>query len=540
MSITYPTFADKEIVSPEKLNNFVQAIEAKFSAGLGTAEIQWPLLAGGNLQMGTYEITGARKIFKLVNANEYTTLQQAVTAAGNGGVVFIPPDTTISTDGVTLVGSDVAIIGAGPSSVIKYTAAPSGPMIQNDSTNVTGFMFANLTLDGNSNAGSEKDGIYLKYVHDVIIHNVWFQNFSGDAVHLTNSGSAGNSPRRILISNCHFTAGSSAEKCIFADDVRDLVIRGCVFNAADEEAIYLVPASSSAFIAQVIIGDNIFYNGDTTSIYVAGSGAADSKHAYIQIHDNVIENQDGDPAIVAGTTGNPLQNSQVSNNIVADNHGGDGIECCIEKGKVQGNQLHDMAADAVDIKASKYLIVSGNHCVSATNVGVRATDYGTCVIHDNFVIDCATGIMRSATSRAYANEGAFGVPPYSAFYTEGRTVTIPANSLRVGDIVKVYTGQRASAGTGALSITFNGTEVAGTYSGSSTGNRVCYGIGCVISSSTMQWTGFGLVDDREVETKLIGVNVTLTTAMSVIAGNTGLTTADYNGLWVTLAGAEVQ
>ena len=39
MSITYPTFADKEIVSPEKLNAFVQAIEAKFTAGLGTADI---------------------------------------------------------------------------------------------------------------------------------------------------------------------------------------------------------------------------------------------------------------------------------------------------------------------------------------------------------------------------------------------------------------------------------------------------------------------------------------------------------------------
>ena len=121
--VELPTFSDKEIVTPEKLNALVDALNAKFVGGFDASDLQWPLEAEGDLAMGVYNITGARKIWNAINAANYATLQDAVTAAGTGGCVFIPPDTTVTASGVAITGDGVAIIGAGPSSVIELTSA---------------------------------------------------------------------------------------------------------------------------------------------------------------------------------------------------------------------------------------------------------------------------------------------------------------------------------------------------------------------------------------------------------------------------------
>ncbi len=543
MSIAFPTFYDKEIPPPEKFNAFVQALEAKFNAGFTSSDIQWPLVAQGNLVMGEYEITGARKIWKMVNAAEYPSLQSAVTAAGSGGVVFVPPDTTITTDGVTLVGNEVAIVGAGPSSVIKYTASPTGPMIQNDSVNVSRFFFSNLTLDGNSNASSSKHGILLKYVLDVIIHSVWFRNFSGSSIHLSNDGAAGNSCRRVIISDCHFEGGSISEKSIFSDDVRELLVTGCHFNRPYEQSVYLSAASASAFIAQCNIADNVFHNGRTTSIYVDGSGSAGAQHAYNKIADNVIEGQDADPAIIAGTSGNPLFDSSVLDNVVSGDHGGDGIECEIEKGQVADNLVFDMAVDAIDIKASKFLVVADNHCYSATNVGVRATSASSCVIHDNFVADCGTPIMPGTACRIYNNEGANGVPPASGYFeTSDKTVTLPANTLQVGDRLRIWTGIQNDnvSNSGPLRITIDGNSFDVTDSVTATGKRVGHTI-CVVKSSTeIQCISTGHIDARPAKADYFTIGgLDFTTAIDIVVSNPGFSSASYAGLFVEQASGEL-
>lgn len=542
MSISFPTFIDKEIPSPEKFNAFVQSLEAKFNAGFTSAEIQWPLVASGNLVMGTHEITGARKIFKLVNANEYSTLQAAVTAAGDGGVVFIPPDTAIPTGGVTLVGSNVAIVGAGPSSVIKYTASPTGPMIQNDSGGESGFFIANLTLDGNSEAGTEKDGLYFKDATDIIIHSVWFKDLSGDAIHLTNNGVAGNSCERVLISNCHFTAGG--EKHIFADDLLDAIVTNCIFNDADEEALYFAPASSSAYMARILIAHNIAQNGDTTSFYITGSGAAGTQAWIISIIDNIIEGQDADAAIVAGTTGNVLRGVTISGNNVDSTHGGAGITCVIEHGAIHDNLLYDMAADGISLGASKYLQVYDNNCRSANNVGVRASNAASCLIYGNVLLDCNTAMTYGATVRKWNNEGElYNSANQGVYFATGAAInstagfvtayswTIPANALNVGDLIEVEFG-----------VTKNGANNIGTYriatdSGTvlgvaSTGGDNSRHILCtrmlVTSDSTAHNWSFGNSSDQLVAHVNYGltINFDRTTDTNLVAETTNVNAAD--------------
>ncbi len=173
MAITFPTFEDTEILTAEKLNAWVQSLEDKFNSGFGGTDINWPLVAEDNLVMGTgstgYEITGGTKILKLINASAYDTLAAAVTAAGTSGCVFIPPNTTITTDGVTLPVS-CAVIGAGPSSVIKANAGATHVLNTSNGGNV---LIANLTIDGNDGTASAA-GLLMVGQDNSFVHNVQF------------------------------------------------------------------------------------------------------------------------------------------------------------------------------------------------------------------------------------------------------------------------------------------------------------------------------------------------------------------------------
>ncbi len=144
MSITFPTFIDKEIVTPEKLNDFVQALEAKFAAGLSSAEIVWPLQAGGDLQMGEWNITEGLSIWGIFNAKEYAEDWDSCLSDGRNGCIVIPPGTTVTMDGSEMTGSSLTIKGSGPTSILQLEAGASGGFaMRNDST---GFSFKTLTI----------------------------------------------------------------------------------------------------------------------------------------------------------------------------------------------------------------------------------------------------------------------------------------------------------------------------------------------------------------------------------------------------------
>lgn len=455
-TVSFPTFSKKEILTAEKLNAFVQSLENKFTAGFSAADIQWPLVAQGNLNMGTgssgYEILGGKKIFNVVNANSYSTFAAAVTAAGAGGCVFIPPDTTVTTDGATLVGSNVSVIGAGPSSVLKFTSSPTnGYMIRTDTGSADSFLIANLTLDGNINAGSNQHGIVLRRASQVSIIQVWFKDFSGDCVRVENDGTAGNKSTRIRIQGCFFSGGNG--KHIFAHDVQDLLIADNVMWTCDEQAIYCVPDGASATLERVAILNNQIDDADNSSIYVTGSGAASSLRRDVLVQGNLITGQDADGAIVVGTSGNIITNGIVRDNVVQNQAGGTLVEVDIEKGQVKDNQLYDSPSHGIDLGVSKYLDVSGNHCVSCANVGVVAVSAATCLVHDNWVIECNTPLTYGSSVRKWDNSGdKYGANENGIYFNTGASTngdtsyaaaynwTIPGNALQIGDLLEVQLG----------------------------------------------------------------------------------------------------
>ena len=67
---TLPTWVDQEVQSAGKLNLLSAALEAKFAGSIGGADLAWPLVAQGAIDMNGYELLGLKKFWNVFNADE--------------------------------------------------------------------------------------------------------------------------------------------------------------------------------------------------------------------------------------------------------------------------------------------------------------------------------------------------------------------------------------------------------------------------------------------------------------------------------------
>jgi len=564
MSITFPTFVDKEIVTPEKLNNFVQAIEAKFTAGLGTAEIQWPLIAGGNLIMGEYEITGGRKIFNVVNAAEYPTLQAALTA-GSGGLVYIPPGTTIQADGAELVGATCAIVGAGPSSVLKMADAPAAAyLLRNNSMGSgTRFMIANLTFDGNSEAGG--GGLLLRDAKSAIVHGCYFKNWTGAALLLTNGTGSADSTDNVQVTDCFFEGG--ADHHIQGVSCDNVIVKGCVSDNCDTKAIEFVAGDSSSLMRSIKIVDNIITACDEEMIRVmGGSGTPSALWTNVVVSDNQLDGTGGSTynAMTIGGSSTIIAGFTVADNVIM-NALDDGISVAANDGIVSGNIVEDCGSDAVEMANCARVKVCDNYLRSAGAYGVSTDNCDDCSIHDNDVTDAVSGGVQLASTNGtftqYHNLSQFGVPPVSAYVnmdytttgagvtTESNTITIPANTLKAGDILRVTANAFHSGSFGAGGSTLrldDGSEhtlgVGTTYYA---GDDVAIVSDVVITSATHMkviYHGLNKASGNNQDINDNSFDVDLTTAIEIFLdmAPTGTDTLTSRGIVVRVMNAEQQ
>jgi hypothetical protein len=447
--VTLPTFAAKEIVTAEKMNALVAALNSKFAGGFDSADLQWPLEAGGDLAMGTHAITGASQIMKVVNAASYASLQAAITAAGAGGCVFVPPDTTITESNVSVVNAGVTIIGAGPSSVIMLpTAATAGYLLKSAATGQEGLVIANLTLDGNETTAAAQTGLYLEYVSNVYIRNVIFKDFNGMALSLSSGGADGNACSRVWITDCQFSDGTSHH--IFGDDVADLTIRNCIFTDCAADTIHLHADATNKLMQRVRVLNNTITGSVGSAIYAAGGNATSTeKWADVDIIGNTVTMDSGAtvPAIVAGISAGMLRRTSVSDNQASAAPAG-GISVCSTNGRVSNNNAYSVTGTAINIGISNAVAVSGNDARTATVCGLDAHDSVDCTANNN-ALTGSVPLLASASLAQWDNIGVNGMLPEVGYINRtpviltevttgsGNTITVPAHTFKVGELVKI-------------------------------------------------------------------------------------------------------
>ena len=541
MSINFPTFTDKEIPSPEKFNDFVQAVEAKFTAGLGSAEIQWPLVAAGNLVMSGYQVTGGKQIMKVVNAADSTysnDFAQALVDA-SGGAVFIPPGHTARADGAELAGSNCAIIGAGPTSVLKLSGDTAGYLLRN-ATSGGKFMVANLTLDGNSETS---DGLHLRGVTYAIVQNVWFQNFG--QVLLTIEPDGTTDSQHVLISDCHFNGGT---KQLLITDGNDISGRGCYVYNSDDTAIEATNSGGTATLQRLSVVDNIIEDCDEQAVYVRGGSSSFSTLSdQVLVANNIIDTSGMDgttAALEIGTTSNRLQHVTITGNLLEDAPD-TAISVCAKYGTVSGNVARGAGAVGLDLTSSQDLLVTGNSLRDATTYGIDASDTTDCVVRGNDCEDATTAdISYDASTDHYDNGDVVAPGPPRTFYTNSSTITIPANLLHVNDHMRIVASADViDGGADTLLVNVDGqTATSMTVSGTDPG-QVYATADVVVTGATSFDSMFLCITESGVPGANTGryqqTGISLSSAVTVTMSNTGASIT-RTGLLVELSRTENQ
>lgn len=473
-AVTLPTFSRREKLLYTKLNSAMAAIQARFTAGLGGADIAWPLTAEGNLDMSSYNIVNGRQIWGYVNASSYTTFAAAVAAAGAGGVVVVPPDTTIVSDGGVDYSNLGAIIGSGPSSVLKLSASASATELLK-ATAGTYIMLSNLTLDGNSVAS--KLGVDLQGVSQCVLNNVWLKNFGGAAVKVSNSCDG------VYLNNVWFSGGAGKHLHVTHSGYLGLV--NVVSSSAAGIAIDLEAAGASSYIYAGL--NNVQVTGCASTAIKALGVAAPGTANPIEVYGTdvrVTANSGGVDAVILGTASAALHHVTWTGGSITGAAAG-GILVNASDGNIGGVTVNDPATYCVDLDVSKY--VSVHDCVlRAGTIGVDGSGCtAECRAQDNIIESCTTGIVHGPYLYASGNTGTVDAEGTTAWaYTTSITIpetdsatdritfTIPANTLKVGSILVAelwLTGPGVGYSTDGVTFKLNGQSlgsVAGTTLGS--------------------------------------------------------------------------
>lgn len=538
MSITFPTFIDKEIVPPQKLNDFVQALEAKFTAGLGSAEIAWPLISGGDLYMNDYSIIGGSEVLGMINAGapKYATDFATALIDGANGCIFIPPNTTITIDGEEFSGNSLTIIGSGPTSVLRLSASASaGFMLRNTTAGCTVRM-TNLTLDGNGETGS---GLNLRGCHDVVLDALWFTDFSDSGLVITDLSGAAS--ERVSVEMCHFSGGSGYH--VELDDCIDVDICHNTFDSASEIAVNGVAADTNADMRRIHVNDNKFSSCVKGAVNMRGAGAFNIKWSGIEVCGNTFDatSMTSTDIITLGTVGAQLQYIKCSGNTIPSGVA-NAITCSAQYGTIADNTANKAGVNGLDMLTSEDIVVHGNNFRDSVGVGIVFDDTVDCTIRDNDTGGSGTEIQQGedTTSTYYANGPlTVSAPPINGYFNLGSLVTIPANTLKVGDVLWIM-GNRGEATTGTGYIRFNGSTVANCVLDESDGIVSMQAMVVITSDTTARSIGMGLSVTKLADHGVTGASLTgldLTQPIEVtIVGPSGTA----YGLFVQLGHVEIQ
>ena len=514
----------KDFLTADIWNNLMDILEAKFAGGVGTSDITWPLVAQGDIDFSAgYEIIGLRKFWNVVNAAEYTDFAAALSAAeGLGGAaVFVPPYTTLSTAATVINSSNITIFGFGPTSVLKITAASTGPLLQTATSGLTDIAIEDIMLDG-TGAGAGCKGVIFKRVTRPRMRRVYMTAFTDDFVFFTNGGVAGQSCVDGVLDELHCSLGTAEH--IAGDDIAGLEITKFVSKSAGADAISFVPGSSTHLIQDILVSDSRILSGGGKGVRIVGSGAAGiDAHSRNRVVNTHCASMTGTP-FELGTTSLLLKDTTIigcSGPVAA----GDGLRIASDKGVVSGNMFANATSDGIDMSFSVDLWVHGNNCKDAGAYGINATSATDCDVIGNNVRDAVTdGILRTSATglRALENLGDDGPTVASTFadFTQYQktgsatgvmsfSYTIPANTFKTGDVIKVTALAQADNGSTNTvrmdinSLSFGGFNVTTDESllqywirtvqgGASTGlalqNRETATISTGPASQTIDWT----------------------------------------------------
>lgn len=562
MAITgIPIFVDGEIPPAAKLNQLGDAITNKFGGAVTPADMTWPFVVQGNIDFdNTYGIVALRTFWNIINAAEYDSLDDAITAAeaAGGTCVLIPPNTsTLIADGVDIDTSGITIMGCGKSSVIKLTpGSTSGYLLRTGAGSLSNISIENLTLDGQS-AGTAQAGVIVRRVDAFTMRDVWLKNFTGPAVWLTNDGTNGNACTDAKIINCRFTGGSTYN--LQVTDIDGLQIIGFKSTTAPSDAIFMEPGSSAGLMKRILMSSVDIETPTGRGIVILGAGASNANWSYIWLNHCIVTDAGGDGFNI-GEASKFLKYVSIRN-CDAPEATADAFVVNINIGEIKGCSGYSAGEDGLDLVSSDTVTVQGCDFKNATAVGIDldgTTDAH--IIGNNLTGSAAAYLATNATTpRIHGNEGAVNAPAPSgigdgtSYSRTGSTgdmgflYTIPANGVRVGDLVRIriYVNYTHSAGIGIIEARLGGNTIGSSGAFPTANTEITLQWDCAVVGLSGAGSGNSILtieDEQSNTVSLLRTNATVdfTTDSALTFQATSLgagSTLQVRGISVDIIGA---
>jgi hypothetical protein len=367
-----PTFSPG-ILTADQLNSLVALLEDKFSGGIVTADLSWPMTAGGNIDMVQFEILNLYKLWNVRNLAERdsgTTLQDVFddVVADGGGVVLLPAGSTeiIGTDGIE-VGPNTLVVGQGWSSVFATSGSATNHLFHNAAAGDSNISFMNLKID-NTNGSGSFDALGFNRIAKMKLVDVWLLIGNQNGLSF-ETNSAGNPSQDIKLDRCRLDMESSSS-LIFADDVKNLKVTNSDINLEAGRALTYTAKAAGSF------GEAICFSGNRVVL--------DDAHTFTT------------GSAVIGLTGGSTH----------------GLDMC----RVEGNEI-ECGAAVVDgmvidvansLGAGPYINDNMIDAASSTGVAIRAQTCTGLQVKDNDVYIAGTasiGILIGGTARSGSETG---------------------------------------------------------------------------------------------------------------------------------------
>jgi hypothetical protein len=278
-------FLDDEKPNAEQMNSVRTALIQAFLGNITSADLSWPLIAQGTLDMNNNPIINVASLGGEIHVNESKSLIEAVAdanAAGGGTIVIDPGFEATSASGVNLSADGITIRGGGDTS--KITA--SDGVVTAIKISGSDCHIENLRVDMPSFPSTLVSAIAVEgaaTVANTSVENVHFNGGNITALRLGGSSDA----TICRVSGCLFESVGVGVVIQNADDV---TIEGNSFRTCVDAHIQL-GSTSSVQCKKVTIAGNVLNAsvGIADQCIKSGINSLTAHHEDIAISGNIMD-----------------------------------------------------------------------------------------------------------------------------------------------------------------------------------------------------------------------------------------------------------
>lgn len=335
-------FEGQSMTSPFKLHRF-QTLTLSIAILAGFA-----IISRRGVTQDQRSLPGARA---QINAIDYPSIQAALDAVpAEGGMVVLPSGTFEITEPLRITGSDVTLVGAGTSTLLKNTNEQGAPTIlvadpelgdpkSDGKHNLWRIRIAELRLIGNEKSGS---GIVARRINEIFVQGVTVSYHGGDGIQLDHCYE---DPR---VSDSLITYNKSTGLALLG--CHDIIVSANQFEENNDAL-------------RCFNGFNLTMTGNNLDDHLGRGVVIENTYGSV-VSGNMIEECQGDAIVLD----RDCYGIALSANVIA--HNGGGIRLLDAHGiAVSANAITIMKSDALHISASASRIAVTGNAFSNSYIG---------------------------------------------------------------------------------------------------------------------------------------------------------------------------